>query len=136
MPRSTVLVFDRYAELMGAEMVGQIREVVKETATEIEQDVKGRAPKSYPGAPAEGAALAAPIRTGNLRRSYHTEEHFEGADMYAEVGNDPSVADYALFVEYGTVHMAPRPHLTPSSEAQRAPFLAKVAAILSGRRFR
>lgn len=132
MPRSTVIVFDRYAELT-AEMIGAIREVVSDTANQIEQDVKGRAPKSFAGASAAPPAKAAPIRTGNLRRSYHTERHFEGADMYAEIGNDPNVADYAPFVEYGTVHMAPRPHLTPSSEDQRAPFLAKIAAILKGR---
>lgn len=132
MPASTVLVFDRYAELT-AKMVAQIRGVVDETASAIEQDVKGRAPTSYPGAPMSGEPLAAPIRTGNLRRSYHTERHFEGTDMYAEIGNDPNVADYAVYLEYGTIHMAPRPHLTPSSESQREPFLTKIAAILRGR---
>lgn len=132
MPSSTVLVFDRYAELT-AKMVAQIRGVVSDTSHNIEQDVKGRAPKSFADASAGPPAKSAPIITGNLRRSYHVEEHFEGADMYAEIGNDPNVADYAVFVEYGTTRMAPRPHLTPSSEAQRAPFLAKIAAILRGR---
>lgn len=132
MPKATALVFDRYAELTAA-MIAELREEVSRTAHAIEQDVKGRAPKSEPGVGMDSGPHSAPIRTGNLRRSYHVEEHFEGADIHAEIGNDPNVADYAVFVEYGTVHMAARPHLTPSSEAQRVPFLARVSAILKGR---
>jgi HK97 gp10 family phage protein len=103
-------------------MEAAVAGAVEETAHAIEQDVKGNGPH------------AAPIRTGNLRRSYHTDRKglANPVEPSVEVGNDMRVAPYALFVEYGTSRMAPRPHLTPASEAQQGPHHARVAAAVAG----
>lgn len=108
------VIFNRFPEV-AAEMVAKVETLVRETATAVEQDVKG-------------GPHAAPIRTGNLRRSYHTD--FRGTE--AEVGNDVSVAYYAIYQEYGTYKMAARPHLRPSVEAVRGKFMAALAAIFGG----
>jgi hypothetical protein len=96
---------------------------VAETLTAIEQDVKGGPHSLYQAYPPKPSY----DRTGNLGRSYHMEMRgpFEGI-----VGSDPGIAPYAVFVEYGTSKMAPEPHLVPSAEAQRLPFLARVKAAL------
>lgn len=114
--------------LIWAEAAEAVREAVRETTTNIEQDVKGRAPVATPGGGGSGAR-SAPYRTGALRRSYHVDfKGTNGVQIEAHVGNDPGVAPYGIFVEFGTSKMAPRPHLTPSSEAQRAPHEARVVA--------
>lgn len=112
----SAVVFNRFPEL-AAEAAGKVAALVESTATEIENDIKG------------GGPHAAPIRTGNLRRSYHTD--FAGTK--AEIGNDTGIAPYAIFVEYGTYKMAARPHLRPAVEAVRAKFMAALAAILGGK---
>lgn len=113
MPSS--VVFNRFPEL-AADAPAKVMAVINETATAIENDIKG-------------GPHAAPIRTGNLRRSYHTKFASQG-DLRAEVGNDTGVAPYAIFVEYGTYKMSARPHLRPSVEAVRAKFAAALAAVL------
>ena len=116
MPRS--VIFNRFPEVAAA-MAGEVAATVNETATTIEQDVKG-------------GAHAAPIDTGNLRRSYHTKFTSSLSDPKAEVGNDPAVAHYAIFQEYGTYKMAARPHLRPAVMAAAGAFKARIAAILGG----
>lgn len=116
MPRS--VLFNRFPEV-AAEMVAEANAIVNENATMIEQDVKG-------------GAHAAPVRTGNLRRSYHTE-FAGGPTPHAEVGGDLAVAPYGIFVEYGTYKMAARPHLRPATEVRRMPFLSALAALFTGR---
>lgn len=106
--------FNLFPEI-AAEMEEASVALVRETAQAIEQDVKG------------GGPHAAPIRTGNLRRSYHTDYR---EPTHAEVGNDLDVAEYAIYVEYGTYKMAAQPHLRPATDAQRQPFLDKLYAIL------
>lgn len=102
--------FNRFAELSAA-LSETVSKAVQRVATEIEQDVKG-------------GPHAAPYRTGNLRRSYHTKRV---GKYEVQVGNDPSIAYYALFVEFGTVKMAPRPHLRPAAEAAGQRFGAQIA---------
>lgn len=89
---------------------------VFETATAIEQDVKG-------------GPHAAPYRTGNLRRSYHQTRP---GPLTAEVGSDPGVANYAVYVEYGTSKMGARPHLRPAVIAATPGFAARVRTALAG----
>jgi HK97 gp10 family phage protein len=60
----------------------------------------------------------APVRTGNLRRSYHYElDPSDPQRLTAIVGTDVA---YAPYVEFGTRKMAPRPHLLPAFEEVRA----------------
>lgn len=67
----------------------------------------------------------APVKTGNLRRSIHTVPL--GATS-ASVGTD---VEYSRYVEFGTRHMAARPALVPSVEANRAPFQAGLQKLLA-----
>jgi HK97 gp10 family phage protein len=117
--RSSV-VFNSYGRI-AADIAAGVDAAIVETATAIEQDIKGAGPH------------AAPIDTGNLRRSYHQDRKGldNPVDPTVEVGNDPSIADYAGYVEYGTSRMAAQPHLTPASEAQKEPHAARVAAAVA-----
>lgn len=115
MPGARVrVVLDRLPQIVGRAQAA-IHQAVDETLTAIEQDVKG------------GGPHAAPYRTGNLRRSYHK---VITGPAQGEVGNDPQVAHYAVYVEYGTRRMAPRPHLVPAAEAQRRPLVERVRRAL------
>lgn len=101
----------------------KIAAAVEETLVAIEQDVKGGPHSLYRAYPPKPSY----DRTGNLGRGYHVERRgpYEGI-----VGSDPGIAPYTVFVEYGTSKMAPEPHLVPSTEAQRLPFLARVKAAM------
>jgi len=125
------VLFNRYG-LEFEEMAAAIEGAIVETATIIEQDVKGKAPVSTAGASAHAGALSAPVVTGNLRRSYHQDRANlkDPLEPSIEIGNDPGIAEYGIYVEYGTYKMAPRPHLTPSSESQTGPHALRVAAAL------
>ena len=39
-------------------------------------------------------------------------------------------AEYAIYLEYGTTHMAPRPFMEPMAEALRGPFLRDLGSIV------
>jgi HK97 gp10 family phage protein len=106
---------------IAAEMEAGIEAAIVETATAIEQDVKG------------GGPHAAPIRTGNLRRSIHQDRRGLGNRVApsVDIGNDPEVAEYAGYVEYGTSRTPAQPFLTPASEAQTDRHAARVAAAVA-----
>jgi len=60
----------------------------------------------------EAAAKAkTPVKTGTLMRSYHTV--IASGGLSATVGSNLT---YAPHVEFGTRHMAARPHLRPAAE--------------------
>lgn len=119
MPNS--VIFNHYGRI-SVDAAAAVEAAIVETATIIEQDVKGKGP--HP----------APIDTGNLRRSYHQDRKGLGdpIEPSVEVGNDMQIADYAGYVEYGTSRMAAQPSLTPASEAQKEPHAARVEAAVSG----
>lgn len=54
--------------------------------------------------------------TGNLRESIRYEVHGEGSEIYGVVGSTQKDPDYAVFTEYGTNKMAPRPWLRPAMQ--------------------
>lgn len=54
--------------------------------------------------------------TGNLRNSIRYEVHDEGSEIYGVVGSTQNDPDYAVFTEYGTNKMAPRPWLRPAMQ--------------------
>lgn len=58
----------------------------------------------------------APVRTGALRDSIHTE--MDG-DLVAQVGSD---LDYSVYQEYGTSRMPAHPFMTPAAEEARQIF--------------
>ena len=52
--------------------------------------------------------------TGNLRESIRYEVHKESGEVYGIVGSTQKDPDYAVYTEYGTSKMAPRPWLRPA----------------------
>jgi len=59
---------------------------------------------------------------GELAGALVVEDHLQGDQPYIEVGTDESQAakPHGLFVEFGTIHMAPRPFMRPALlEAER-----------------
>lgn len=54
--------------------------------------------------------------TGNLRNSIRYEMHDENRSVYGIVGSTQKDPDYAVYTEYGTTKMAPRPWLRPAME--------------------
>jgi HK97 gp10 family phage protein len=106
---SLSIVKNDFAKLAGG-MAPRTRHVVETTVNAIETDAKRRVP----------------VRTGALRDSIHGRMLADDEGV-VEVG-----ADYGGYVEYGTVHMAARPYLTPAAEAQRGPFAAAMAHVVEG----
>lgn len=110
------IIFNHLSRVEG-ELREKISLALARSAMAIEQDVKG------------GGPHAAPYRTGNLRRSYH---HRREHDLLYIVENDPELAPYAIYVEFGTCKMAARPHLTPAAEAERPELDARMKELLRG----
>lgn len=54
--------------------------------------------------------------TGNLTNSIRWEIHNEGKEIYGIVGSSQLDENYAVYTEYGTTKMAPRPWLRPAME--------------------
>lgn len=85
---------------LAANLQAALDRAVQETAFAIEAEAKQNAP----------------VDTGALKASVQA-----GADFVA-VGQE-----YGPHVEFGTVHQAAQPFLTPAVEAQREPFVQRVA---------
>jgi hypothetical protein len=108
------------------EIVGEVRGVVAKGALNIKKDVR-RAWANLRHAPA-------------LPRSVGYDVKVRGLTVTAEVGPDKSKRQGALgvFLEYGSVHNAPRPALAPAADAEE-PRLASAledinADLLEGKR--
>lgn len=84
-----------------------VRQAVAETALLLETDAK----------------QFAPVDTGRLRASIHTEVSSDGLSATVEAG-----VDYAVFLEFGTRYIQPRPFLGPAYEKNRLPFIARLKA--------
>lgn len=74
--------------------------------------------------------------TGNLRASINYEIHATSNEVYGVVGSTQQDPDYAVYTEYGTSKMAPRPWLRPAMYKNNA-FVKKsiakaVASALKG----
>ena len=66
----------------------------------------------------------APVDTGTLKNSIQATQIAKN-HWRVTVG-----ADYGVYVEYGTVHMAAQPYLRPAVEAVRPVFLAALKGLL------
>lgn len=56
------------------------------------------------------------VDTGNLRESINYEVHNEKKEVYGIVGSTQKDPDYAVWMEYGTSRIAPRPWLSPAMQ--------------------
>lgn len=129
---SPVLSYRNDFDRIGAAAQAAAGRVVKETLLAVEANIKVgmSGPKSgrlYPpnhqaSAPGEFPA----IDTGALVNSIGTEMTGPLRGIIYES------MEYAAHLEYGTVHMAARPHMTPAVEAVRQRFLERMRAICGG----
>lgn len=71
-----------------------------------------------------GAQVRAPVRTGYLRGSVQATR-ITATRWRVTVG-----ADYGLYIEMGTRHMAARPFFHPSVSQARGPFLQALKGVL------
>lgn len=104
------------------------RQVVKETLLAVEAHVKVgmSGPKSgalYGNHQASAPGESPAIDTGALVNSIGTEMTGPLRGIVYEG------MEYAAYLEYGTVHMAARPHMTPAVEAVRSRFFERMRAI-------
>jgi HK97 gp10 family phage protein len=71
----------------------------------------------------------APVDTGKLRASYATQITESSKDkVVGIVGTD---TEYAPFVEFGTRHQQPRPHLRPAYDSQEEDVLKLMAKTIA-----
>jgi phage gpG-like protein len=110
MPRTvTTLSGNRYEEI-ARRLPHALREIRQDTAAEIETTIKvGMAASSSPSMPGSMPG----VDTGALINSIQVEE--DGSDTTVVYTNQ----EYAPHLEYGTIHMAARPFMTPAAEAAR-----------------
>ena len=73
------------------------------------------------------AKAKAPVLTGNLRRSIHTEVSTGGEKAEARVGTN---VEYATAVEFGTSKQPPQPHLRPAYDENKDQAMGEVTAVL------
>lgn len=107
---------------MDLRMRQQAARVVKSYALQGEAMVKVSMgePKSghmYGDHQASAPGEAPAIDIGNLVASVQAQEE-STLTWTVAVG-----ADYGIYLEHGTVHMAPRPYMAPMAEALRGPFI-------------
>lgn len=70
--------------------------------------------------------------TGNLRESIRYEVHKEGKEVYGIVGSTQKDPNYAVYTEYGTKNMAPRPWLRPAMRDNNEFIRSNIAKAVKG----
>lgn len=73
------------------------------------------------------AAQKAPVDTGTLRRSIHTETAEIDSGVAARIGTN---VEYAAAQEFGTSRMRAQPYLRPAYDEQKAAALKEMARAL------
>lgn len=123
----------RYNRLHGMDqrIRQQAARVVKSYALQGEGMVKASMaePKSgrmYGDHQASAPGESPAIDIGHLAASVQASE--ESALAWEVAVN----ADYGIYLEYGTVHMAPRPYMAPMAEALRGPFISDMRNVAEG----
>src|SRR4029434_3335554 len=103
MPATVQIVYNHFPRIT-ARLRPAVRTIVMETCFAIETTAK----------------IKVPVDTGTLMGSIQTEPTGETSGQVA------TNIEYSVYVEYGTVHMAARPYMTPAAEAERRHFLRKM----------
>lgn len=91
-----------------ANLETQVEAIVAKAALDIQANAQDRAP----------------VDTGTLKNSIQAVR--DGTASWRVVVG----VDYGIYVEYGTVHMAAQPYLTPAVAVVRPQFLAALAAVV------
>jgi HK97 gp10 family phage protein len=128
----TTLVSNRLPAL-SASMAAEVDRIVRRAALRIEANVKESMALPHSGQLYGGHRASAPgeapaIDTGALVNSIQTD-----MDGPAQAVVSTNV-DYAVYQEYGTRLMAPRPFFAPATEAERTRFLHEMDELERGMR--
>lgn len=92
-------------------------------ALKVERDIKTNMTPNGPSAPGEAPA----VDTGRLRASItHRIEH-DGDESAAYVGTN---VEYAPYLEFGTIRMAPRPFMVPAIERNKEWIKNKIKSVV------
>lgn len=107
---------------IAAKLGPAVRAVIQETILELETDIKADMAEPKTGAiDPRGHQASAPgeapaVDYGVLINSVQTDMIRDDLGLVYEG------TEYAAPLEYGTVHMAPRPHMTPAADRARPKF--------------
>lgn len=123
--RVVVKLDNRFPQITGA-MRDAIDRIVRETAKAIEGNIKVGMASAHSGAvygahQASAAGEMPAIDTGALINSIQSDTD---GPMQAAVHTN---VDHAVYLEYGTIHMAPRPFMVPAAEAERSEFVRRLS---------
>ena len=115
--------------ILAAALRPAVREVIDETCKVLETDIKAEMaePKAgaiYPRGQGEHQA-SAPGEAPAVDYSILIDS-VQTAMLRDDLGLVYEGTDYAPILEYGSVHMAPRPHMTPAAERERPRFVARM----------
>src|SRR4030095_11820020 len=102
MPATVQIVYNHFPRI-SARLRPAVRTIVMETCFAIEGTAK----------------IRCPVDTGTLMGSIQTEPTGETSGQVA------TNVEYSVYVEYGTVHMAARPYMTPAAGGGRPPLMRK-----------
>lgn len=101
----------KLAHLQGKVTPGKLESAIRAGLLIVEADAKRRAP----------------VLTGALRSSIHTETQSSGKGATGRTGTN---IEYGPFVELGTFRASARPYLRPAMDVNRADALREVVDVL------
>lgn len=124
MPTTAATIVYNHFPRIAAALPREAARVVQETVLDIEGRIKtemaaAKSGRMYGGHQASAPGEAPAVDTGALIGSIQTEVQGTEGVVFTNMG-------YAVFLEYGTRHMAPRPFMTPAAEAARSEFMRKM----------
>ena len=93
------------------EAIEKLKEIREEIPREVDEATEAGALQIE-----RDAALLCPVDTGRLRSSIKTSKIADGVYVVKAGGDSPTgEVDYAQYVEFGTIFMAPQPFMTPAT---------------------
>ena len=123
--------FNRLPEI-ARRLPQEVRDVIQETILEIETDLKAEMaepkhgalyPRGYGTHQASAPGEVPAVDYGILINSVQTTMERDDLGLVYEG------TEYAEVLEYGSVHMAPRPHMTPAADRARPKFSERMRGL-------
>lgn len=126
MPVQIILTRNRFPEVL-RQMRDEASKIVRETAFQIQTNVLEGMSSAHSGRIYGDHQASAPgempaIDIGNLIGSVQVEAEPGAAEAFVYTG-----AEYSAHLEFGTIHIAARPFMTPAVEQERTGFERRFA---------
>lgn len=125
------VIFDK-SDIVGDDLQAKVGEAIAKAAFTVEALAKAaimNGPKTgrlYGKHRASAPGEAPANDLGDLVNSISADVTAAASDLEAEV---VATSDHAVFVEFGTIHIEPRPFMTPAAEQASAQLDADIARI-------